>query len=368
MKQYHVSESVIGREERKSVDHVLASNWLTQGETVAQFERDFAAYLRVRHAVMCSTGTAALHLALAACGIGPGDEVLVPDLTYVATANAVAYTGAVPILVDIESSSWNISLKSAESKITQRTRAIIPVHLYGVPCDMKRIDAFAGEHRLLVIEDAAEALGAKYESRACGTHGNCGTFSFYANKVMTTGEGGIVVTNDKLLADRLRLFRGQGQGAIRYRHEVLGFNYRATEVQAAIGCAQLRKLPQFLAQRQIVQDTYTNELFEVRDVLSWQAFPEHGAKAPWMFTVRVYKGDAQQLMQDLQAQGVETRPSFVPLHQLPMYAQPNTKFVNSTFLSPQLISLPTHPKLTEQDVRLICKRLKNVLRRSSREN
>ena len=239
-----VAEPVLGEEEIDNVMAAMRSGWISSlGAFIPEFERDFAAFSGAAHGVAVANGTVALHLALVAAGIGPGDEVLMPSLTFVATANAVRYCGATPVFVDSEPRPGSSIPPPSRRKITPRAKAIIPVHLYGHPCDMDPILAIAARHGLIVIEDAAEAHGARYRGRPVGALGAIGCFSFYGNKIITTGEGGMCLTNDPALAERLRLLRDHGMDPKRpYWHEIVGFNYRMTNLQAAVGVAQVKKI------------------------------------------------------------------------------------------------------------------------------
>jgi perosamine synthetase len=358
-----VSQPCLSPLEHQLVRECLQRNQLSQGPMVARFEREFAEWLGVKHAIAVTSGTTALHLALVTLGIGPGDEVLVPDLTFVATANAVSYTGAVPVLVDVDPATWCIDPADIARKVTKRSRAIIPVHLYGVPCD------YSTSAPLFVIEDAAEGLGGSYPSGrklgACGP-GSCdiGCFSFYANKCLTTGEGGMVVTDSDLLNERLRTLRGQGTRTSdpRYYHAELGFNYRMTELQAALGVGQLSHLDEMLNARRSVVRHYAANLVGVlgqewyRRVLGWWEYA-----APWQFTFTVPDGlSRDDLAAYLLSHGIDTRPGFVPLHRLPMYqydfgddGQPlrgngpldDSQFPNASLVGDMALSLPTYPDL-----------------------
>jgi perosamine synthetase len=360
-----VSQPCLSLLEHQLVRECLQRNQLSQGPMVARFEREFAEWLGVKHAIAVTSGTTALHLALVALGIGPGDEVLVPDLTFVATANAVSYTGAVPVLVDVDPATWCIDPVDIARKITRRSRAIIPVHLYGVPCD------YSTSAPLLVIEDAAEGLGGSYPSGrklgACGGSCDIGCFSFYANKCLTTGEGGMVVTDSDLLNERLRTLRGQGTrtGDPRYYHAVRGFNYRMTELQAALGVGQLSHLDEMLEARREVMLRYADMLYrQLHDDRhgGWDAPPCVATQyyAPWQFTFAVPDGLSRNgLAAHLLAHGIDTRPAFVPLHRLPMYQYEfsdsgylrgngpldDSRFPNASLIGDTALSLPTYPDL-----------------------
>jgi perosamine synthetase len=334
----------------------LRAGRITQGMSVRRFEEVLAEFLNVDHVVVCSSGTSAIHLALAALGIGPGDEVLVPDLTYVATLNAVKYVGATPVLVDVEPDTWTIDAEQACAKITTRTKAIIPVHLYGVPCNMEEIHALADVHNLHIVEDAAEGLGGSIGGHALGTLGACGIFSFYANKIITTGEGGAIATNDPEIADVARLLRGQAVSPTRrFWHAEVGYNYRMTDMQAAIGIAQMSRLKKFIVERQRVVDGYRDSLGDVMEL------PVRDS-APWMFTALLPTGvPVHRVEEALAGRGIEIRPLFVPMHRLPMFTAPEHEFPCASMLESRGISLPTYPELTNEDVSFIANSLKEVI-------
>ena len=333
-----VSNPSLGEAERMAVARCLDSGFVTQGRLVAEFEERFAAFLGTPHAAACASGTAALHLALLALGVKPGDEVLVPDLTFVATANAVAYIGARPVLVDVEPDTWNIDLADAERKITARTTAIIPVHLYGRACRMTDVMNLAARYRLWVIEDAAQGLGGEFAGSPLGTIGHAGTFSFYANKVITTVEGGAVVSRFSDVIDRVKLLRGQGQGSRRYFHEVIGFNYRMTDLHAAIGLAQLDRINDFLAARRAIFALYHECLRLPARQPAWLP-----TSAPWLFTVALPAGVSPDVVaSELLVRGIETRPVFVPIHQLPAHHWPEGRFPVAEGASQSGLSLPTY--------------------------
>jgi perosamine synthetase len=354
---YPVGQPSIGEVEVAAVTETLRAGRLTMGRSVSAFEAALAAWFGVKHVVACSSGTTGLHLALNALGIGPGDEVLVPDMSYVAAVNAVTYTGATPVLVDADWETWCLSLEDMSRKVSSRTRAIIAVHVYGVPCDMAALQLFAGQHQLHIVEDAAEAFGGVWDDQPLGTIGTCGVFSFYANKVITTGEGGAVITNNDELAWTLRLRHSQAQSPIRrFWHAEVGFNFRLTEMQAAIGLVQLARAPVFLRERQRVVERY-------RELLQYTlTFPVREGTAPWLFTGLLPVGVSYSLVERaLALRGVEVRPTFVPMHRLPMYARPDGQFPMSCQIGDQGISLPTYPSLTDGDVDQIVAMLIEVL-------
>lgn len=347
--RFPVSNPQLGQAELSQVLDALSSGQVTQGGRVKLFEERLAQLLNVPHVVACNSGTSALHLALLVCDVRPGDEVLVPDLTFIATANAVRYVGAVPVLVDVERETWNINVHHARTLLTPRTKAIVPVHLYGAPCNMVHVDSFARQYGLTVIEDAAEGLGGTYGSRALGTFGSCGTFSFYGNKIITTAEGGAVATHDKNLADKMRTLRGQGQGATRYLHEVLGYNYRMSDLHAALGLAQLSQFDTMLVERHTILARYKRNL---KGLMTMQNVE---GSAPWLLTGLLPKGvNRDRVATRLAQKGIETRPMFVPLHRQPMYERNAACFPVAESLSDRGLSLPTYVGLSLSEVDEIC--------------
>jgi perosamine synthetase len=318
---YRVAQPDLSGNEERYVLDALQSTWISsQGPYLKRFERQVADYVGVPYAVATANGTVALHLAMLALDVGPGDEVIVPSLTYVATANAVRYCGATPVFADSDPASWCVSVRSVEKLITPRTRGIIVVHLFGQPCDMAALTDLAKAHRLWIVEDAAEALGTQYGRARAGGMSDVATFSFYGNKTVTTGEGGMVVTPRADLAARVRLLHQQGRDANRsYWHDVLGYNYRMTNLAAAIGVAQMERLDEFLARRRRLVERYRQRLRDV-DVTLPADIPDtvHGN---WMFGLLVSEATRRdELMRALAERHVETRPFFHPVHEFPMYA------------------------------------------------
>jgi len=348
MMYYPVSQPWLTDRERDALVRVVESGQITQATCVKYFEQGLQT-LFLQDVAVCSSGTAALHLALRALHIGPGDEVLVPNLTYIATINAVTYVGATPVLVDVDRRTWNMA--AFFEKVTKRTKAVIFVHLYGVEIDHAIFDA-ARTLKLYIIEDAAQAFGimstpAKY----LGTLVDVGTFSFYGNKVITTGEGGAVTSPYADVMALVRKLRGQGQGAKRYRHDIVGYNYRMTDMQAALGSAQLARLREILMARTVVRDVYDELLpreFERQRVPSSRCIP-------WLYTVLCPDTiDRIVLQQSLSERGIETRCIFPPLHTQPAYAHLKGYFPHSMEIHRRGISLPTYPELSIFDVQTIC--------------
>jgi len=353
--------------EKKYVEQCLDSTWISSaGEFIGRFEQSFAEFCNVRHAVAINNGTTAIHLALVALGIGDGDEVLIPTLTYIATANAVAYCNAKPVLVDSEPGTMNMDAAQLEAKITPRTKAIIVVHLYGHPVDMDPVMDVARRHGLKVIEDAAEAHGAEYNGKRVGGIGDCATFSFFGNKIVTTGEGGMVTTNDDELAARLRLYRGQGMDPKRrYWFPVVGFNYRMTNVAAAIGLAQMERIDDALKARQQVAGWYETAFAAHSDIIQRPVVAPYAHHVYWMYTVQLIGlTDAQrdEVMQIMDANGIETRPVFYPMHVLPPYLEDGAPYPVANQQAAQGVNLPTHAELEAEDVERVVSSLVAAVR------
>jgi perosamine synthetase len=362
-RQIAVSMPVLDGREAEYVQECLQTTWISsQGRFIEQFETRFAEFCGVAHAVATNNGTTALHLALVALGVGPGDEVIVPSLTYVASANVVRYCGATPIFVDSEPTTMNLDIDAAAAAVTDRTKAIMPVHLYGHPADMDPLMALGRRHGLAILEDAAEAHGATYRGRTVGSIGTCAAFSFFGNKIITTGEGGMVTTDDAELAAWLRQFRGQGQDPKRrYWFPVVGYNYRMTNVAAAIGVGQLERVHEHLAQRARVFGWYQERLASVPGVTRPQGQP-WAKPVNWLYTIRLMEADRDETMAGLAAEGVDTRPVFYPMHVLPPYQDATGKFPVAEEISRTGLSLPTHGALTEDDVDYVCDSLVRVQR------
>jgi perosamine synthetase len=361
-----VAEPVLDGREREYVLACLDSTWISSnGEFIERFERAFAEHCGVEHAISCSNGTVALHLALVGLGLGQGDEVICPTLTYVASTNCVIYCGATPVFVDSEPSTWNMDPEAVARKVTERTRAIIAVHLYGHPVDIDPLREIAAAHDLWLIEDAAEALDAKYRGRTVGSLGDVATFSFYGNKILTTGEGGMVVTNDGALARRMRQLRGQGQDLERrYWFPIVGFNYRMTNVAAAIGLGQLERVEWHVARRRENAASYRTRL--VQDTrLEFSPESAWAESSFWMSSVLIRNASRTQrdeIMTRLAGRGVETRPFFYPMHILPPYRDAaQDVFPVADDLSARGMNLPSGAALTDSDIERVCRELKEAV-------
>lgn len=350
--------------EKRYVLECLESGWVSSiGRFIGEFEQRFAEFCGVKHAISCCNGTVALHLALLALGIKRGDEVIVPTFTFVATANAVTYCGATPIFVDCDAGYWGVTADRIEAKMTDRVKAVVVVHMYGQPCDMAPIREVADRYGVPVIEDAAQAHGARYKGEVTGSLGTLGTFSFYGNKILTSGEGGMVVTNHDDLAGAVRLLKGQGMDpARRYWFPILGYNYRMTNIEAAIGLAQLEKAAWHLQKREQVASWYRAGLEGVEGV-SLQQEMDWGRSSHWMVSVLLGGGiDRDAVMHALLASGIETRPFFIPMHRLPIYESIiEDPFLNADSISRRGINLPSGASLDEKAVERVVDRLKRSL-------
>jgi perosamine synthetase len=355
-----VNNPILDGNEKTYVMDCLETSWISSsGKYIEQFENAFANFCGVKNAIACSNGTAALHLALLSLGLEPGDEVIVPTLTFIATANAVVYCGGKPVFVDSEPDTWNMAPELIEEKVTPKTRGIMAVHLRGQPSDMDAILAIAGRHGLFVIEDAAQAHGAEYKGRKVGSIGDVATFSFFGNKIVTSGEGGMVVTNDDALADKVRLFKNQAMNTQnRYWHPVVGYNYRMTNVAAALGLAQLERVDWQIQGRSDVASWYRECLGGVPGLL-WQLEKEWARRVWFLFTL-VLDGYSpsmrDELMPYLFKHGIDTRPLYHPLHTMPPFLSESRagSFPVSERICPKGINLPTWAGMAREDVEYIC--------------
>lgn len=358
-----ISKPFIGPREKQLVLDALDSGWVSSiGKYIDEFEAGFARYCGTEYALAVSNGTTGLHLALAALGLQAGDEVIVPDLTFVATANAVAYTGATPVLAEIDPDTLCIDPESVKSLITDRTKAIIPVHLYGHPADMDALMEIAEARGIDLIEDAAEAHGAEYKGRRVGGLGKCGVFSFYGNKVITTGEGGMLTTNDREFYQRAKRLRDHAMSPQRrYFHEQIGFNYRITNLQAALGVAQLERIDDFLGRRTEIMDWY-NSAIALTDSVRLNRVKNWAKSAFWMVCLEVDWFDETRrntFMQALRSRGIDTRPYFCTMSSMPMYKQEPLPV--SAQKSQIGINLPSFFDLSKSDVSRICGAVNELL-------
>lgn len=365
-KNLPVAKPYFDDEEISLVNECIVSGWVSSGGSfVSEFEDLVSKQCCRKHAISCSSGTSALHLALLAMGVKEGDEVIVPTLSFIASANAVTYIGAKPVFVDSEMGSWNIDPLKIEEAITPKTKAIMPVHLYGHPAQMDEINTIAHQHSLLVVEDAAEAQGALYKNKPVGSLGMVATFSFFGNKVITTGEGGMVVTDDDDIASKARVLRDHGMSPQkRYWHTELGFNYRMTNLQAAVGVAQMRKFNWIIQRKKKIADWYITNLSDCRGIvlppnLSW------ADNVYWLFTILIdevkFGVPVCELAEALKSNGIDTRPVFYPMHTQPIYENENEgSFPCAERLNKMGLSLPSSPDLSSDDVISTCEIIKTL--------
>jgi perosamine synthetase len=309
-----VNEPLISHDAKRNIKEAVDTGWISSsGKFVTQFEKDFAKTYKVKYAISVANGTAALHVALLALGIGKGDEVIVPAFTMAATWMAVLYTGARPVFVDCELDTFNIDVKQIESKVTSRTKAIMPVHIYGHPCDIETILRLAKKHKLFVIEDAAEAHGARYKTKLAGTFGDIGCFSFYGNKIITTGEGGMIITDDDQLAPRCKKFKDLHHSEKRFIHDGIGYNYRMTNMQAAIGCGELKHLNTYVAKKQTIAKRY-DALLKGIPGIQVPKTKKYFQNVYWMYSILIdpvdFGMDKNLLRNMLAEKGIETRDFF----------------------------------------------------------
>jgi perosamine synthetase len=363
-----LAQPALNGNERNYVLDCVDTSWVSSiGKYIGLFEHAFAQFCGVRHAIATNNGTTALHLALVALGVEPGDEVLVPTLTYVATANAVRYCGAVPVLVDVSDETLAIDPRLIERAVTPRTKGILPVHLYGHPAAMTEIVELAGAMNMWVVEDAAEAHGAEVDGQRVGSLGTCATFSFFGNKIVTTGEGGMVTTDDDQLAARLRLFRGQGMDPERrYWFPVVGYNYRMTNIQAAIGLAQMETINEAIRRRDELGEMYDEALRSLIDRIEVLPTMPWARRVHWMYNVFLRSGGEYErdlVMARLDEVGIETRPVFYPMHQMPPYRNERPYPVADRRAS-RGITLPMHQGLTGRDINRIADSLARALDRT----
>ncbi len=367
-----MSEPEITPEDIEVVVDALRSKRLSLGPYLTKFETAFAEYIGTRHAIGVSSGTAGLHCVVRAAGIGPGDEVVTTPFSFVASANCILYEGARPIFVDVDETSMNIDPALLPDAITERTRAILPVHVFGQPCAMDEILAIAARHGLTVIEDACEAIGAEYRGRKVGTFGHAAVFAFYPNKQMTTGEGGIITTNDAKLADTLRSLRNQGRDEMGTwtSHPRLGYNYRLGEMNAALGVSQLARIEDLLARRQRVAEYYSERLRAVPGVRPMVPVETTTRLSWFVFVVRLDPAISQKhLIRQLADFGVPTRSYFTPIHLQPFYREQfghaAGSFPVTERLARSLLALPFHTNFSRENVDFVVDCLQRAVARAA---
>jgi perosamine synthetase len=351
--------------EEEYVRDALASTWISGGPYVERLEEEFKALLNVPHAAVTTNGSSALHLAYLALDIKPGDEVIVPGFAYMGAANIAILCGARPVFVDVEPDTWCIAPSAIDAAITAKTKAIVAVHTYGNLCDLDRVLKIGTDHNIPVIEDAAESLASKWKGRMAGTLGAIGTYSFHATKTITTGEGGMVVTQDAAVAERVVLYRSHGMIRQKryYWHEVPGHNFRLTNIQAAMGCAQLEKLDAILGARARVHQTYRERFQDERGLVS-QFFAPEVSPVLWTMALKLessaFPQGRDETIAAMRSAGVECRPGFYASSQQPLYH--SAALPNSEELSRQIISLPTFPDLENKQIQFISETLLKLRR------
>ena len=348
--------------ESKYVNQAVESSWISsQGSFLKRFEEMFGTFIGTPHVTAVSNGTVALHLALHCLDLQPGDEVIVPSFTYIASVNTIVQAGGTPVFCEVRSSDWLMDPEDVIARITPRTKAIMPVHLYGAACDMDRLCAIAKEYGLKMIEDCAEALGTSWRGQHVGTFGDVSTWSFFGNKTITTGEGGMVATNDPNLLRQMVIAKGQGQDLDRrYWHSVLGFNYRMTNLCAAIGTAQMERVDEILHRKRAIADAYRNEL--ANTPVEFQALSNEVTSSEWLVSLLLPKGvDRDRVMKDMGSLGVDTRPVFYCAHHMPPHARPDLRLPVSENIAARGISLPSFPQLTTDNISRVCKALKRSI-------
>lgn len=345
--------------EQRYVARALTSTWISSGSFVERLERGFVSYCGVQYALTASNGTTALHMAFLALGIGPGDEVIVPGFAFMAAANVALHVGAKPVFAEIGPVTWCVTAAEIEKRLSPRTKVIVPVHTYGNVCSMDEILDLANAKGIPVVEDAAEAFTSRYKNRLAGTMGTIGTFSFHATKTITTGEGGMVVTENKELFERMSLYRNHGMRRKRYWHELAGHNFRLTNLQAALGCAQMEKRGEIIRERKRVHASYQRHLVNASG-LAPQHFPPEVDPVLWAIAVkldpRAYPQGRDTVMHQLQQAQIETRPGFYAASMMDLYRCPKLPICEE--VSQWVISLPTYPSLQDDQIEFICTELK----------
>ncbi len=352
--KYPVYKPSLKGNELKYVSDCIESTWISsKGKYTEEFEKKFASYIGTDHATSVCNGTVALHLALLTLDLKPGDEVIVPTFTYVASVNAISYVGAKPVFVDSLTDTWQMDSDEVEKKITSRTRAIMAPHIYGHPCDMGKLLAICKKHQLFLVEDCAEAIGSKFKGQMMGTFGDVAAFSFFGNKTITTGEGGMVTTNSITLIEKARKLKNQGLAKVEYWHDAIGYNYRMTNICAAIGVAQLERIDEILSRKLWIAAAY-KDAFLHSDV-EFHGQSDNVLNSYWMCSVLIpCAADRDELRLFLGQSGIETRPLFHPVHTMPMYAEGQpAMYPVAVSISARGINLPSYPDLTASDVEFI---------------
>ncbi|MBM4146644.1 MAG: DegT/DnrJ/EryC1/StrS family aminotransferase [Nitrospira sp.] len=370
-----ITKPFLGEEEKQLVSLVIDSGWVSQGPRVAEFEEAFAAYVGAKYAVATTSCTTALHAALSVSGIGPGDEVILPSLSFIASANSIVHCGATPVFVDINSETCNIDVTRIEPAITEKTKAIMPVHQMGLAADIDAVRIIAEKHSLKIIEDAACAVGSEYKGKRIGGHGNIACFSFHPRKIITTGEGGMVTTDDPAVAERLRRFRHHGMSVSDIERHIanriiietypeIGYNYRMTDMQAAMGIEQMRKLPFIVEKRKQIAGIYDNELSKIPHIkvpkVSSYAF--HNYQSYWIELLDSSPVRRDMLMMKLLEKGVTTRRGIMAIHMEKSYSRYKASLPETERISARTLLLPIYPTLTEDEQGYVIHCIKEILK------
>ena len=360
---------LLGEKELEYVIDCIKTNWISsKGKYVKEFEEKFAKYCGSKYGIATTSGTTALHLALASIGVGKGDEIIIPAFTMIATAFAVAYCGAKPVLVDAEPETWNMDVEKIEEKITDKTKVIMPVHIYGHPCDMDPIIKLAKKYGLYVIEDAAESHGAEYKGKKTGGIGDIGCFSFYANKIITCGEGGMVITNDEEIAEKAKSLRNLSFPKEKriYQHSEVGYNYRMTNIQAAIGLAQFERIDELVKMRRRNAHLYNEYLKDVKGI-TLPVEKEWAKNVYWMYSIMIeaeFGVSRDELVEKLMKKGIDTRIFFIPMHQQLIF-QKMGLFKGESYpvaedISGKGLYLPSGSGLKGKEIEYICNVIKKI--------
>ena len=367
-----VNEPLIGRKELQYITDCVKSGWISsKGKYIKSFEEKFSKFCGVRYGISTTSGTTALHLALSCLDIKKGDEVIMPTFTMIATAYAVLYLGAKPIFIDSEDRTWNMDVSRIEEAVNSRTRVLLPVHIYGHPVEMDTIINLSKKHGLFIVEDAAEAHGARYKNRRCGSMGDINCFSFYANKIITTGEGGMVVTDNRKLAERARLLKDLSHSpGQRFLHTALAYNYRMTNMQAAIGLAQTEKVNKLIEKKRRIARLYHDNLKDIEGLKL--PLEEKWAKSVhWMYSILVEKAfglKRDEFKAELLKEGIETRSFFIPMHRQPVIQKmgligKKRRYPISDYISDHGLYLPTGLALKDKDVLFVCEAIRKMQKR-----
>lgn len=370
-----ITKPYLGEEEKELISKVIDSGWVSQGPKVAEFEEMFAEYVGAKHAVATTSCTTSLHAALSVSGVGHGDEVIVPSLSFIATANSIVHCGATPVFVDIDPETCNMDAGKIEEAITKKTKAIMPVHQMGLPADLDAIKSIAEKNNLIIIEDAACAIGSAYKGKRIGGHGNAACFSFHPRKVITTGEGGMITTDDPDIASRLRRFRHHGmsipdlerhtsQQVVIEQYLEVGYNYRMTDLQAAMGIVQMEKLSGIIKKRQHIAESY-NRAFSNIGYLHVPVIPEyvtlHNYQSYWLEILDNSPVSRPDLMQSLLKRGISTRRGIMAIHKEPCYLMYNVTLIETERITAKTIILPLYPSMTDEETRHVISSISEIL-------